>query len=224
MYIDFAIAIILVICIIRGDKRGFVRSFINTFGWLFALGGAFLFYSNFLTVLDDRTTLRRDISAKLLETVKLHLMQQTSGVPDTSNLPGSVASALTQTAERAVADQAQAIVDPLIDVLMFIIAFSILFLILKLILFVIERILMRFTDDGPFSALNSIGGMIFNLIKGIIISYLILMIVIMVAAVGNIDFLTQQVSDSIIIGFLSAYGLTPYPDNIIELLSKAASS
>ena len=37
MYLDFAAALILIICIIRGEKKGVIESFASAFGWLFSL-------------------------------------------------------------------------------------------------------------------------------------------------------------------------------------------
>ena len=43
MYLDFAAALILIICIIRGEKKGVIESFASAFGWLFSLFFTFLY-------------------------------------------------------------------------------------------------------------------------------------------------------------------------------------
>ena len=43
MYLDFAAALIFIICIIRGEKKGVIESFASAFGWLFSLFFTFLY-------------------------------------------------------------------------------------------------------------------------------------------------------------------------------------
>ena len=43
MYLDIAAALIFIICIIRGEKKGVIESFASAFGWLFSLFFTFLY-------------------------------------------------------------------------------------------------------------------------------------------------------------------------------------
>ena len=70
MYIDFIIALIIIVCIIVGDKRGFAKTFIGTFGWIFSAGGAWLLRDPFIDILDKNTSIRSELSVKIIEIIK----------------------------------------------------------------------------------------------------------------------------------------------------------
>lgn len=219
MYIDFTIALILIICIIIGDKRGFVKTFIGTFGWLFSAGGAWILRDRFISILDDRTSIRSEMSEKVIEIIKLQLMKKAADIPQNEELPGSIASALTRAANRAVTDQAENAASPIVDALIGVLAFILIFLVFKFILFFIQHILLKFTSSGPLSALDSTGGILCGLIKGSILGYILVLAVIFTALLGSFPFITEQATSSVLIGFLNNFGLTPFSNAFNTLLN-----
>lgn len=219
MYIDFAIALILLICIFRGERRGLVRSFINMFGWVFSLGGAFLLYGKFVELMDSQTTVRSDITTKIVDTVKIRLIKQAADIPDGETLPSTIMSALSKSVEQAYEAKATELAAPYVDALMSILAFILLLIGIKLVLFVVERILMHFVEDGPLSTVDSIGGILLNTLKGMVVCYLLVLLMIFVAVVGDVDVVAEQVSASVVVNFLSAFGLLPFTGDMGTLLT-----
>lgn len=219
MYIDFAIALILLICIFRGERRGLVRSFINMFGWVFSLGGAILLQGRFVGILDDQTTVRSDITAKIVDTMKFRIIREAADIPEGESLPSSVLSALSRSVENAYEAKAAEMAAPYVDALMNIMSFCLLLIGIKLALFIIERILMRFVEDGPLSTVDSIGGILLNTLKGVVVCYLMVLVLILVALLGNIEIVSQQVSASVVVNFLSAFNLLPFADNMSALMT-----
>lgn len=219
MYIDFIIALIIIVCIIVGDKRGFVKTFIGTFGWIFSAGGAWLLRDPFIEILDKNTSIRSELSVKIIEIIKLQLMKKAADIPQSEDLPGSIASALTRAADRAVSQQAETAAAPIVDALIGVLAFLLVFLALKFILFFIQHILMKFISKGPLSAVDSIGGILCGLLKGSIIGYILVLLTIFIALLGNMPFVTEQVTNSVLIGFLNNFGLTPFSNALSTLLN-----
>ena len=219
MYIDFIIALILIVCIIAGDKRGFIKTAIGTFGWIFSSGGAWILRERFITTLDTRTTIREDLTAKVVEIIKLEMMKKAADLPQGEDLPSTIATALTRAADRAVAAQAEAAATPIVNALIGVLSFLVLFIIFKTILFFVQHGLMKLTSKGPLSVVDSIGGIICGFVQGLLIAYILLMIVIFIAVIGNIPLITEQVTNSVTVGFLHKFGLTPFSSSLNTLLS-----
>ena len=72
MYLDFAAAFILIICIIRGREKGVIESFASAFGWLFLCFSHFCihrFWRNTSRKIPTQKQLMSDFAMKHVKTL-----------------------------------------------------------------------------------------------------------------------------------------------------------
>ncbi len=219
MWIDIIIAVFLIFCIFRGDKRGFVLSFTSTFGWIISLIGGYYFKPAVISWLDTNTTVRHDMTIKITEyfvSILKKDAESQGATSDLSLLPDSVTSALSSAAQKAYEAAAAKVASPVVDLIISLIAFLIIVVCIKIVMYLIERIVRVYTDkDGAIGNINSIAGMLFNLIRGCIVSYLVVLFLLMISLIGNITPLLEVLTDSLIVTVLSDIGLIPISADII---------
>lgn len=209
MYIDIAVAVILVLCIFIGDRKGFLRSFINTFGWMLSLGAAWFFRTPVTEYLDANTTVRKDIHIKITEYIMSRIRMAASGT-DSGQLQEGLTAGLRTAADNALqaaaAKSAEAITDTIVNILVVIL----ILLAVRVVMFIIERFINFFLKKGkPLGSLDSILGMIFALIKGCILSGILILLVYMIAVIGNISVLLDQIGTSYLCHMMLDANLVP---------------
>ena len=196
MYIDIAVAVILILCIFTGDRKGFLRSFISTFGWMISVTAAWLFRTPVTEYLDANTSVRSDIQVKITEYIAYRIRMSTSGA-DSGEIQGGIASALRSAADNALQAAAAKSAEPITDAIMGILVILMILLAVRVVMFIIERFIGIFLQKGkPLGSIDSILGMIFALMKGCIISGILILLIYLVAVVGNINALLDQIGTS----------------------------
>ena len=101
MYLDFAAALIFIICIIRGEKKGVIESFASAFGWLFSLFFTFLYSPVLAEYITENTHAKQLMSDFAMKHVKTLL-------PETAASSGAAASDLPSSLSSAIANSANA--------------------------------------------------------------------------------------------------------------------
>lgn len=201
MIIDVTIAAILIICIFIGDRKGFFLSFISTFGWIVSVIASRILQTPFIEYIDAHTNMREDITVKVAEYIKTRIMLSASDNTsiNSSSLSDSVAAIIKNSANSAVNKAAEEAAGPIADAIFTILAFVLLMIVIRLAFWLIERIIGFFISESKtLSSLNSILGMIMAFIKGCILSFVLLALVFVVAVVGDIPVLLDQISSSLV--------------------------
>lgn len=220
MFIDFFIAALLIICIIVGERRGFVMSFLGTFGWLFSVGGAYLYKDRFTAMVDEKTGIRDDLTVKIAEYIKENLILSSpdSGAEAGENISDAMSNALKYAADKAFQATADQISSAFVNAFFPIFTFFLLILIIKIGMYVIQTILAIFLDkDSPLSSVNSILGIIFSLIKGIILSLVIVLGIYIIAVMLNISVLLEQIDNSIVCEFLMKLNVLAFAPELFHV-------
>jgi hypothetical protein len=207
MIIDIAIAVILILCVFIGDRKGFLKSFISTFGWVISMGIAYLLRSPFSEYLDEHTSMRDDITVKITEYIKARIQMAATG---TTAEQGGVASLLRTAADKAIQTSAAKAAEPIADVIFSLLAFVLLIIVIKIIIYIIERIVNIFIQSSnPVNSLNSILGMIFALLQGCILSSVVLIVLFIIAVIGDFEGLLDQLGSSFVCQTLLNMGILP---------------
>ena len=220
MWIDFIVAAILILFLFRGDRRGLIASLLGIIGWAVSLIAAFLLYPHAVSFLDDRTGIRDSLASHVTEYVKRKLISQMNG-SDGGQLPDSVLAALSSTSNSTLDVQAAAAAKPIVTIFMDILAFVAVLIIVRFIFKILQSISMKITgkDYGVIGLLNSFGGMLFGLIEGAILAYLLLLLLDYLSLFAGITVLLNQLNDSIVMGMVEQLDLIPYSGNIDNLIS-----
>ncbi len=217
MIIDVSIALILIICIFIGDKKGFFRSFMSTFGWIVSFAGSYFLRDYATTYINERTTMYNDILVKVTEYIKARLEHAATGddIAGYGGISGSVASVIKNSANTAVQAAAEKAAEPIADAIFALLTMIIVIVLIRLCTYLVERIISFFIDESKtLSSLDSVMGMLFSLIKGCFISFFLLAIVYMVGVIGDIQQILDQVSSSMVCVFLINSDIIPNVFNI----------
>ena len=217
MWLDIGVALFLIICIFRGDKRGFVLAFTSTFGWIVSLVGGYFLKPRLLLWLDQNTSMRNDLTVKVTEyfVSVIKTNAESGGTVAGTELPQTVINALSSSAEKVYKATAIKVAEPVADMIMSLLAFFIVVFGIKIIMYLIERIVRMFSEkDGAVSSINSILGMVFNLIRGCIVSYILILLLMMISLLGNIQPALNLLQDSFLVTTLLDFGLLPFSSDI----------
>ena len=220
MIIDVSIALILIVCIFIGDKKGFFRSFMSTFGWIVSFAGSYFLRDYATTIVNERTTMYNDIFIKVTEFIKARMehaatCEDIEDIAGYGSISGSVASIIKNSANTAVQAAAEKAAAPVTDAIFALLIMVIVVVVIRLCTYLVERIIGFFIDESKtLSSLDSVMGMLFSLIKGCLLSFFLLVIVYVAGVIGDIPQVLDQISSSMVCVFLINSGIIPNVFNI----------
>lgn len=171
MIFDIIVVTILVICMVLGFRRGFIYSFVNTLGWIGSIICAFIGSRMLSGQLTMHTGLDESIYLKIYDNISGSFESITTGA-DTLPL------ILNETVDTAAATAAEALAQRLTDMTMLILSFLMIFIVIKLICYLITTALSKRHNDGFIGFFDGLLGFIAGSIKGILLVFLFLMLLI----------------------------------------------
>lgn len=206
MVLDVSIIIIMLLFAIYGFRKGFVFTFIHTFGWVITLAGSYFGVKYAGEFLQKHTTLYSWILAGYKE----RFDSGDLNVKDAfSYLPGDFSSTIDDTAHAATSAIARMFADITFNVIVFVC----LFILIKLIIWLILRIFSRKHKDGFTGFFDGFCGMIFSLIKGAVLVFLILAVMMPLA-----DFFAPDLATAIAAQLDSSYFTKILYDNNVLII------
>lgn len=218
MVIDFAAAVILIYCIIRGEKRGVIESFASAFGWLFSLFFTFLYSPAFASFLIQNTALKSTISDIALERLKTMISNGdiSSMAGTSSDFPSIVSKALTNSANSALERAARPLADNLAEMIIGALAFILVMFVIKFILHFIERLIRRLHRAKVVGTVDGILGMLFGVLKGAVLIYLLTALLILAVTVTAYQPLLEMLQSSIVVDTLNSHNLLFFGEDILN--------
>lgn len=218
MWIDIAVALILIIFIFRGDKRGLIASLIGIIGWAVSLIAAFVGYPYMVNFLDDHTGIRESVTEHVNSYVKEEAMERLQGT-SSGSLPDSVLSAIRSTSNSALDQQINELSRPVVNIIMNVIAIVLLIIIIGIIFKIIQLATRNLTGfkHGPIGVLNSVGGMLFGLVEGALLAYFLMIFLYYLSIFGGYTGLSNQLDNSMVMGIVKQLGMIPYGDYLSRI-------
>jgi len=180
MVIDILLFVILTVIMALGYRRGFIDTFLHVVGWFAALGCGFFFTPKVKDFLVSADYFYTDVNDKLLEKLPKGISAdslQENGIPlilrdfingFTTSVSENVATALS-------------------DLIMTVISFLIVVILVKLILNFISAIFSKKNNEGPTGFIDGILGLAFGFVKGMIMVYILLALMIPVINLASPD-------------------------------------
>jgi uncharacterized membrane protein required for colicin V production len=198
--IDVAIILIILFFVFLGFKNGFIRTILNTFGWIIAIAAAYFLRKPFQRFLADHTTVYDhlyDKTSRLMENLASNLtggaLEQgdatsasaTGGATDaTGSIPGILKDAL-ENAYEIIAEQ---VAKQAADILLAIIAFLVLLFVIKLLLYIITILFSKkHHHRGIVGGLDGIAGAVLGLGQAVILILFLLALMLPVSYLINPD-------------------------------------
>ena len=223
MIVDIFIGLLMILCIFAGERQGFVKSLIRTLGWFVSIILALIFRPLLVNFIDEKTNIREEVNNKIVEFVKTKLIANDIGITDSESVPASISTVINSSASRAYNESAYEIAGPITDAVISAAAF----IVIMAVVFIIIWIFLRFfevlkREFEPIGALDSIAGMLFGLLKAVLISYIIINIIMVVSSVTMNSMLLSQIEGSICINTLSNMGLLMISENVFNNMASIA--
>ena len=209
MVVDSFILIILVFTIIQGYRTGFVFTFIHTVGWILAIIMGFVWYPHVINFLKDKTDyydfVNKTIADKASESADAQTSVFIEGLPDV--LKDLTAKAMS-TATDAIANS---VAINLSNLIFNIIGFLIVAICIKLILLFVTSLFSKKSNDGFIGGIDGFFGLIAGALKGAIIVFIILAVLVPVTALSGGGIILESIEGSVVGSYL-------YDNNLIFLI------
>lgn len=207
MILDLTALIILIICALRGIGKGFVYTFLHTLGWIAGCILAFLFAEPLAGYLSEGALgamVTDSISGKMEESA-MSLERALEGLPEI--LGGGVFAGIDTVSEFLISLLSSMVIS--------VISFVLIATAAKLLLGLLVRPACRRHGRGIINVGDRILGCTAGLIKGLIIIFMllaVLMILINIAGADLSDFMVESLDSSLIIKAL-------YDNNLLLLVT-----
>lgn len=203
--IDILIALVLLICIFLGYKRGLVKVLVGLIAFIIALVVTVVLYKPIANAVIDNTKLDDNIKNTIYENIKDENLENSDNkIIQFANqyiLPG-----MEEVTIEIVADS---ISETIIEVL----TFMILLGIVRIALFFVSKIFDAITELPIIKQFNKLGGTIYGIAQGIVINYLVFAIIIVVVPMMNLEQVDKTINES-------TFGKVLYNENIIIKMIK----
>lgn len=160
MIIDISFAVIVLISMLAGYRRGFAGTFIKTFGWIISAAGAWFsqpYVSKFLT---ENTGFYDEIKERILTIL---ISETDSALPD-------VFTVFFENAAEETADR-------LAQISFTVLVFIAVLLVIRIVLNIIAGFFSR-DRDSVIGFINATAGMFIGIIRGVLISVILSLLMI----------------------------------------------
>lgn len=212
--IDILLLAILVILIIRGQRKGFVRMLLETVGYIASLVAAWFVSNKFASVLYNsyfKEGVARGIESRFSEDGTMDAFNAAfysipSDLRGIAEKIGFNAESLTQKfsdKEITTADAVeQVVVAPVVTIVLKALLFIVVFLVCSILIKFIISIVSRATKLPVIKSVDGVLGALLGLVSGIIVVVLIAAIIFAVIGIIDNDAITEKVANSYIIQFV----------------------
>ncbi len=215
--VDIVLAVIFVLCVIIGWRKGFFRSFMDLASNIIAFFVAKIFSAELapqifgyyfepaiFESLKERLAVAGSSAAERVETALESIPESLTGFMtllgvDEENLVNSLSGELTGSAESVADTLMTEIISPIVTVILKAVIFVALFVIAVIILRLISKLLDKLAEAPFFKQANALFGLALGAVKGVIVVCVICFITEIAAGFINNDSFSSAVSSSAII-------------------------
>lgn len=196
MWIDIVVAAIFVLSAASGYRKGFIHTFIHTAGWLLSLVLAYAWYPRAAEFLREKTDFYNAIYGKMFE----RITEEGASIVDplSGNLPvvlADILESVEKTVTTALAGGLSLLLFNVLSFLLVVVGIRIVFLILL-------SLLSKKNREGVTGFFDGVLGLLAGSLKGIILIFLLLALLVPVISITGSQALPDALADSRIAGTL----------------------
>ncbi|NLT47340.1 MAG: CvpA family protein, partial [Clostridiales bacterium] len=196
MWMDVVVALIFVISTAVGFRQGFVHTFIHTAGWLLSIVLAFAWYAKVENFMRNKTNFYDTVYNKVAERVAEE--GSSAGVSFTKDMP-VILQEFIDSIKNSVAD---AIAMGVSDFLFKVICFLLLVIAIRLVFMLFSSLFSKKNNEGFLGFIDGVFGLLAGAIKGLLIIFLLLALLVPVIGLSSGDSLAATLESSRIAGIL----------------------
>lgn len=211
MWVDVIIAIIVIFTVVQGYRRGFVHTFIHTVGWILAVVLGFVWYPHVIKFLKGKTGFYDSVHGKIAERVA----ENTENAADSAitGIPEVIRDLLDKTIDSAANAIAVSVSDSLTNLIFNILGFLAVAAVIKLFLMTLTFLFSKEKNGGFIGGVDGFFGLLAGALKGVILVYILLALMVPVTSLSGSTFLIGQLDGSLLGSYL-------YDNNLILRLVK----
>lgn len=198
--IDLIVLAIFIISVIMGYKKGLVNVIFNVFAFILALIITLILYRPITNLVINSTQLDEKITQTIIDkgTIKSDLSDETE------NFEAYIGNYAIDTANNTIESLSQTIAQNVISIIVMLL----LFVVSRIIVILLKFLFNSIAELPLIKQFNKAGGLIYGILRGVIIIYVILAIMFFIVSVNNNAFITNMINSSIITKII-------YANNII---------
>lgn len=206
MVLDLIIAAIIIIAAIYGFKKGFVYTLIHTVGWVVAIAAAYFGTPLLGPVIKAHTSYYNWLS----DGFDYRFNNSLSGIDASEK---SLPSVISSTFEKATSGIADSMTEAFASLVFTITVFLLIFIVVKILLWIILRALSK-EYNGRSGGVDGFFGIIIGLVKGLLLVYIFLALLLPAVNLMAPDF-TAGVNSSLDNSYIAK---TLYDNNLLLIL------
>lgn len=198
--IDLIVLAIFIFSVIMGYKKGLVNVIFNVFAFVLALIITFVLYKPITNLVINNTQIDESITQTIIDKGTINIDE----TKQEGNFEAYIGNYAIETANNTVESLAKTIAQNAVSVIVMIALFAISRIIVILLKFLFNSI----AELPLIKQFNKAGGLVYGILRGIIIIYVILAVMFFIVSVNNNVTITNMINSSIITKIL-------YTNNII---------
>lgn len=202
--IDIVVISILLLNIIMGYKKGLINVIFSICAFLIAIVITLVLYKPVSNIIIENTDIKQNIKTMIINNKKEEQTQEKKQNNIYTYIENTVQNVADEAKDKAVETMAETIATKAIEI----ITCVILFILTRIILIVLKFLTKTIEHLPIIKQCNEIGGLIYGILKGLIIIYLILTVMFLVISIRENGTIANAIEQSYVTKFF-------YNNNII---------
>lgn len=203
--VDLIIIAIILLFVFLGYKKGLTGSLIKLLSFIIAIVLAFVFYKPLANIVIENTQIDDNIKATMTETFK---QEKDSEDNEDKNMPSTMVESINKGIKNATEEAKTEVIEGTTITIIRVASAIVIFLIVRILLIIVSLFVDQITKLPIIKQADEIGGIVYGLIEGIVIIYIILSIISLTSVIWNNNIVVTAVNKSALGGML-------YNNNII---------
>ena len=206
LLMDIVLVVILVLNIIVGYKKGLVNVIFNICAFLVAIVITIILYKPASNIIIENTNIKQNIKTMIINNSQKEKTDEKGS--STNDIQKYIESSIQDVADDAKTKATETVAETISTKAIEIITCIVLFILTRIVLILLKFLTEIIANLPIIKQFNEIGGLVYGIIKGLIIIYLILTIMFLVISINENGIIANAIEESNITKFL-------YNNNII---------
>ena len=211
--VDFILIAIVVINVWLGHKKGLINVVFNIFATLIAIIATLVLYKPVSNIIMDNTEIDNKIREVIISNNKTEENEEVKDEEEKGNgKVNNIQKYITkqiENAEKSAKEQAiESIADELSEKAVYVLTGIIVFIVIRIALILLKFLSETLASLPIIKQFNELGGIIYGLLKSVIIIYVLLTIIFIMSGIYGNNVVTDAISESYLTKFV-------YDNNII---------
>lgn len=199
LLIDIIIIAIILLNIIIGYKKGLINVIFSICAFLVAIIITVLLYKPVSNIIIENTDIKDNIKSMIINNSKENENKEGT---DTNYIQKYIENTVKEVTEDAKTKATEVIAENIATKGIEILTCIILFILTRIVLFILKFLTETLANIPIVKQCNEIGGLVYGIIKGLIIIYLLLTIIFLVISINGNGLIANAIEESYITKFL----------------------